>query len=100
MALLAILALAAFLRLYNLIPVERGLRALQDYDEAVWDGSAQLLLQGYLPYRDFFATLPPMGIYMLAAVLRLVYVPWGSGLGLMATRYASVTYVLISVELE
>jgi len=97
--LVMIVALGACLRLYNLIPVERGLWALQDYDEVVWDGTAQLMLQGYVPYRDFFATLPPVGIYLLAAVLRLVYVPWGSGLGLMATRYASVAYGLITLGL-
>ena len=97
--LLLIIVLAACLRLHNLIPVERGLKALQDYDEAVWDSTAQLMLQGYLPYRDFFATLPPLGIYLLAAVLRVVYVPWGSGLGLMATRYASVAYGLATVAL-
>jgi 4-amino-4-deoxy-L-arabinose transferase-like glycosyltransferase len=93
-ALALILVLAACLRLYGLLPVQRGLRAAQDYDEGVWDSTAQLMLQGHLPYRDFFATLPPVGIYLLAAVLRLVYVPWGSSLGLMATRYASVVYGL------
>jgi 4-amino-4-deoxy-L-arabinose transferase-like glycosyltransferase len=97
--LIAILGLAAFLRLDNLIPVDKGLLALQDYDEGVWDTTAQLWLQGHLPYRDFFATLPPVGIYLLAAVLRLVYVPWGSGVGLMATRYASVLYGLLTVAL-
>ena len=96
---LLIIVLAAYLRLHNLVPVQRGLLWLQDYDEAVWDSTAQLLLQGYMPYRDFFATLPPAGIYLLAGVLRLVYVPWGSGVGLMATRYASVVYGLVSVVL-
>jgi len=99
LALLLIVALAAYLRLYNLLPTQRGLQAPQDYDEGVWDSTAQLWLQGYLPYRDFFATLPPVGIYLLAGVLRLVDVPWGSGLGLMATRYVSVLYGLITVAL-
>jgi len=97
LSLLLIAALAACLRLYNLLPVERGLQFLQDYDEAVWDTTAQLMLQGRLPYRDFFATLPPVGIYLMAGVLRLVNVPWGSGAGLMATRYASVVYGLVTV---
>ena len=95
--LILVLALAASLRLYCLVPVERGLQFLQDYDEAVWDTTAQLMLQGYTPYRDFFATLPPLAIYLLGAVLRSVYVPWGSGAGLMATRYASVAYGLATV---
>ena len=88
------LALAAYLRLYCLLPMERGLLFLQDYDEAVWDTTAQLMLQGHTPYADFFATLPPVAIYLLGAVLRLVYVPWGSAAGFMATRYASVAYGL------
>ncbi len=92
--LILIIALAAFLRLHNLLPIERGLQFLQDYDEGVWDSTAQLMLQGYVPYRDFFATLPPVGIYLLAAVLRLVNQPWGNGVGFMATRYASVAYGL------
>jgi len=96
-ALALILVLAACLRLYGLLPMQRGLRAAQDYDEGVWASTAQLMLQGHLPYRDFFATLPPMGIYLLAAELRLVYVPWGSGSGLMTTRYASVLYGLVTV---
>lgn len=95
--LILIMALAVYLRLYNLLPVERGLQFLQDYDEAVWDSTAQLMLQGYLPYRDFFATLPPVGIYLLAGVLRLVNVPWGNGAGFMATRYASVIYGLATI---
>ncbi len=97
LALMLLVALAACLRLAYLLPRERGLQAGQDYDEGVWASTAQLWLQGYLPYRDFFATLPPVGIYLLAGVLRLVYVPWGSGMGLMATRYASVAYGLLSV---
>lgn len=97
LVLLLLVALAACLRLAYLLPLERGLQAGQDYDEGVWASTAQLWLQGYLPYHDFFATLPPVGIYLLAGVLRLVYVPWGSGLGLMATRYASVLYGLLTV---
>ncbi len=97
--LLLVLTVAAWIRLSNLVPVQRGLLSLQDYDEAVWDSTAQLWLQGYLPYRDFFATLPPVGIYLLAGVLRLFSEPWGTGLGLMATRYASVLHGLLTIAL-
>jgi hypothetical protein len=38
-----------------------------------------------------------VGIYLLAGVLRLVNVPWGNGVGFMATRYASVIYGLATV---
>ncbi|HUT15874.1 MAG TPA: glycosyltransferase family 39 protein [Anaerolineae bacterium] len=97
LSLLLIAALAAYLRLHNLLPLERGVQFLQDYDEAVYDTTAQLMLQGHLPYRDFFATVPPVGIYLKAGVLRLVNVPWGSGAGFVATRYASVVYGLVTV---
>ncbi|MGQ9492157.1 MAG: phospholipid carrier-dependent glycosyltransferase [Anaerolineae bacterium] len=92
-----VLVLAACLRLYNLVPLARGLQFPQDYDEAVWDTTAQLMLQGYLPYRDFFATLPPVGIYLLAGVLRIANAPWGNAVGFMATRYASVFYGLATI---
>ncbi|MBC7261073.1 MAG: phospholipid carrier-dependent glycosyltransferase, partial [Chloroflexi bacterium] len=85
------------LRLHNLVPSERGLLFPQDYDEAVWDSTAQVMLQGYLPYRDFFATLPPVGIYLLAGILRIVNMPWGSTVGFMATRYASVFYGVATI---
>lgn len=95
--LLLVVGAAAFLRLHNLMPLQRGALFLQDYDEAVWDSTAQLFLQGHLPYRDFFATLPPGAIYLLAAALRVVNTPWGSPAALMATRYASVTYGLATI---
>jgi len=97
LSLLLIAVAAAYLRLHNLVPLDRGIQFLQDYDEAVWGTTAQLMLQGFLPYRDFFATLPPAAIYLLAGVLRLVNVTWGSAVGLMATRYASVIYGLATV---
>jgi len=96
-ALLLTVLAAAYLRLHNLIPPDRGLQYLQDYDEAVWDTTAQLMLQGFMPYRDFFATLPPVAIYLLAGVLRLANVAWGSSSGFMATRYASVMYGLATI---
>ena len=97
LSLLLIAALAVYLRLHNLLPLERGVQFLQDYDEAVYDTTAQLMLQGHLPYRDFYATVPPVGIYLKAGVLRLVNVLWGDGAGFMATRYASVLYGLATV---
>ncbi len=92
-----VVVLAGYLRLRGLVPMNVGLLYPQDYDEAVWGTTAQLMLQGYLPYRDFFATLPPLGIYLFAVALRVVYVPWGSGIGFMAMRYASVLSGLLSL---
>lgn len=96
-ALLIMLILALSLRLYGLVPPERGLRYAQDADEGAYLTSAQLMLQGYLPYRDFFAVIPPAAIYFFAAVLRLTYAPWGSPSGFMAARYLCVAVGTASV---
>lgn len=94
-----VVALALFLRLYRLVPLDTGLLYAQDADEGVYATTAQLWLQGYLPYRDFFTPMPPAAIYLFAAVLRLVYHPWGNAAGLMALRYASVAYGMATVLL-
>ncbi len=97
--LVLILLLALGCRLYRLIPLETGLLYAQDADEGVYATTAQLALQGYLPYRDFFTPLPPVAIYLFAIVLRVFYHPWGNPTGLMALRYASVAAGLITVLL-
>jgi len=97
--LILILVLALGCRLYRLVPVEVGLLYAQDADEGVYATTAQLALQGHLPYRDFFTPMPPVAIYLFAIVLRIFYHPWGSPSGLMALRYASVAYGLITVLL-
>jgi len=97
--LVLILLLALGCRLYRLIPLEKGLLYAQDADEGVYATTAQLALQGYLPYRDFFTPLPPVAIYLFAIILRIFYHPWGDPTGLMALRYASVASGLITVLL-
>jgi len=97
--LVLIMSLALGYRLYRLFPLEMGLLYAQDADEGVYATTAQLALQGYLPYRDFFTPMPPVAIYLFAIVLRVFYHPWGSATGLMALRYASVAYGLITVLL-
>lgn len=95
----AILAAAGYLRLWELTPPAAGVLYAPDTDEGAYAFSAQLFLQGQLPYRDFFATLPPGGLYLMAAVLGLLYRPWGSLEGFMALRYATVAYGLLTVLL-
>lgn len=97
--LLLILLLGVGCRLYRLVPSEIGLLYAQDADEGVYATTAQLALQGYLPYRDFFTPMPPLAIYLFMIVLRIFYHPWGSPTGLMALRYVSVAYGLITVLL-
>ncbi len=99
MALVLILLLALGLRLYRLVPIQTGLLYAQDADEGVHATVAQLTLQGYMPYRDFFTVIPPVSIYLFMLVLRIFYHPWGSPLGLMAMRYFSVAYGMATVFL-
>lgn len=96
---LVVLALATVCRLYRLVPIEAGLSYAQDADEGVYATTAQLMLQGYLPYRDFFTPMPPFAIYIFMAVLRLFYHPWGSAVGLMALRYTCALFGLVTVWL-
>jgi len=79
--------------------LEAGLLYAQDADEGVYATTAQLALQGYLPYRDFFTPMPPVAIYLYAIVLKVFYHPWGGPTGLMALRYVSVAYGMITVLL-
>ena len=87
------------LRLYRLAPVDVGLLYAQDADEGVYATTAQLALQGFMPYRDFFTPMPPAAIYGFMAVLRVFYHPWGSAVGLMALRYTCVALGVLTVWL-
>jgi hypothetical protein len=91
--------MALGLRLYRLVPVDVGLQYAQDADEGVYATTAQLALQGYVPYRDFFTPMPPAAVYGFMAVLRVFYHPWGSAAGLMALRYACVALGVLTVLL-
>jgi hypothetical protein len=95
LAFVMLVALAC--RLYRLVPPKAGLLYAQDADEGVYATTAQLMVQGYLPYRDFFTPMPPLAIYLFMAVLRVCYHPWGSAMGLMALRYLSVGLGLMAV---
>jgi len=97
--LMLVMLLALGCRLYHLVPLDVGLLYAQDADEGVYATTAQLALQGYVPYRDFFTPMPPVAIYLFMTVLRIFYHPWGSATGLMALRYASVAYGMVTVLL-
>ncbi len=96
-ALVAVLALALGLRLNNLVPAERGLLYAADADEGIYATSARLALDGYLPYRDYFCSAPPVGLYLFMAVLAPTSQPWGDSNGFMALRYASVLYGMVTI---
>jgi hypothetical protein len=95
--LLLILTGAAYARLWHLTPPQVGIHYAPDTDEGAYAFSAQLMLQGNWPYRDFFATLPPAGLYLFSAVLGIFYHLWGSLEGFMALRYMSVAYGVATV---
>lgn len=95
--LLAVLAAGLALRLYNLVPPERGLLFAADADEGIYAASARLALDGYLPYRDFFCSAPPLGLYLFMAVLAPTSPPWGDVTGFMALRYTAVAYGMITL---
>jgi hypothetical protein len=97
LALVAVLALALGLRLNNLVPPQRGMLYAADADEGIYAASARLALDGYLPYRDFFCSAPPVGLYLFMAVLAPTSQPWGDSSGFMALRYASVVYGMITI---
>jgi len=66
--LLAILALAAYLRLWN---IQHLFNAIHDYDEGVYSLGAHFISQGYMPYQDFMLTHPPLYNLVLASVYKI-----------------------------
>lgn len=96
-ALLALVALGLALRLFDLIPPERGLLFAADTDEGIYAASARLALDGFAPYRDYFCSAPPVGLALFMAVLAPTSQPWGDATGFMALRYAAVGYGLVTL---
>lgn len=96
-ALALILLAGAALRLDGALPPERGLLFAADTDEGIYAASARLVLDGRLPYRDYFCSAPPLALYMFMSVLAPTSQPWGDVAGFMALRYASTLYGMISL---
>jgi hypothetical protein len=85
-ALAGIVALALALRLvWQWPPSQAAMQAPYD-DEGVYIMGAQLVRQGYLPYRDFFFAHPPLGLALLTPAVSLFYTPWGSSLSFGLAR--------------
>jgi len=66
--LLGIIALAAYLRLWN---IQHLFNAIHDYDEGVYSLGAHFISQGYMPYQDFMLTHPPLYNLVLASVYKI-----------------------------
>ncbi|HUY46864.1 MAG TPA: glycosyltransferase 87 family protein [Streptosporangiaceae bacterium] len=93
--LVAATALALGLRIYQL--TRPGyLLGVTEYDDGTDFGSAVLLVDGYLPYRDFIIVQPP-GITLLmapaAVAAKWVGTAWGMAVGRMLTAAAGAAAV-------
>ncbi len=90
----ALLGVGAWARLNVLLPQARGLTQFPYDDEGVDAGAGQMLLQGILPYRDFFFAHPPLAAVVYTPALAYHFTPWGSPTSFMLARYLSVAYSL------
>jgi 4-amino-4-deoxy-L-arabinose transferase-like glycosyltransferase len=88
LTLLGILALAAYLRLWNINHLFNG---VHDYDEGCLSLGARFITQGYLPYRDFVLVHPPFYSLVLAGFYKIF------GYGFFPARYLSVAISLVCV---
>lgn len=88
LVLLGILALGAYLRLWN---IEHLFNAIHDYDEGIYALAARFISQGYMPYEDFMLVSPPLHSLVLAAVFNIF------GYSFFYGRYLSVALSLACI---
>lgn len=88
LALLGIMALAAYLRLWN---IDHLFNVLHDYDEGAYSLGARFITQGYLPYQDFILVHPPLYDLVLAAFYKIF------GYSFLSGRYLSIALSLICI---
>jgi 4-amino-4-deoxy-L-arabinose transferase-like glycosyltransferase len=88
LTLLGIMALAAYLRLWN---INHLFNVLHDYDEGAYSLGARFITQGYLPYRDFILVHPPLYDLFLAGFYKVF------GYSFLGGRYLSVALSLICI---
>jgi hypothetical protein len=93
----ALLAVALFGRLAVLVPPDRGISHLPYDDEGVNAGASQLLVQGIMPYRDYFFAHPPLASATYAPSMFYRFNEWGSPTTFMNARYLSVAYGLLTL---
>ena len=90
LTLLGILALGAYLRLWN---IQHLFQIVHDYDEGAYALSSHFISQGYLPYQDFMLVHPPLYNLVLAAVYKVF------GYSFFYGRYLSVALSLACIVL-
>jgi len=86
--LLGVLALGAYLRLWN---IHHLFNAIHDYDEGIYALAARFISQGYLPYQDFTLAHPPLHTLTLASIYKVL------GYDFFYSKYLSVALSLASV---
>ncbi len=79
--LIMIVIIASYFRLANLTEIS----SWHDFDEGVHSQAAVFYIQGYVPYRDFFFTQPPLILYVLNVLYRLNGPDLGAGRMFSAT---------------
>ena len=90
LTLLGILALGAYLRLWN---IQHLFNAIHDFDEGAYSLGARFISQGYLPYQDFLLVHPPLYNLVLASVYKIF------GYSFFYGRYLSVALSLACIIL-
>jgi len=99
LVLLALLVIGGVARMVELWPQSYGITRYPYDDEGVYAGTAQLFLQGALPYRDYFFAHPPIAAISYAPAMLYHFTEWGSPTSFMMARYLSVFYSLVTLAL-
>jgi len=88
--LLGILALGAYLRLWN---IHHLFNVISDFDEGIYSLAARFISQGYLPYQDFTFVHPPLFPLTLASIYKIF------GYNFFYGKYLSVVLSVASIAL-
>ena len=88
LVLLGIIALAVYLRLWN---IDHLFNVLHDYDEGAYTLGARFITEGYLPYQDFILVHPPLYDLVLAAFYKIF------GYSFLSGRYLAVALSLACI---
>ncbi len=92
-----LLAVGGYGRMSQLWPQDYGLSRAPYDDEGVYAGASQLILQGIIPYRDYFFAHPPLAAISYAPAMAYHFTAWGSPTSFMMARYLSVAYSLVTL---
>ena len=97
--LIAIVLAAGWIRGATIWPQAVGMDEAPYDDEGVYALSAQLLVEGKQPYRDFFFAHPPLGPILFAPATEYRFTNWGSPTTFILLRYAALVYSALTAGL-